>query len=136
MLELTDHLPEEAAEALFNLATGHTPAWVEPVRVGIDPFEHPDAQRRFRLIENAEALEQALEYPWEKWIIFLHPSQREVVEKSYNGPARVSGSAGTGKTVVALHRAVSQARKDPEARILLTTFLLPLPTPWITKCDS
>ena len=44
------------------------------------------------------------------------------MEKSYNGPARVSGSAGTGKTVVALYRAVSQARKDPEARILLTTF--------------
>lgn len=85
-------------------------------------FNHPDAQRRFRLIENREELERALDFPWEKWTTFLHPAQREVVERDYTGPARVSGSAGTGKTIVALHRAVHLARKNPEARVLLATF--------------
>ena len=60
--------------------------------------------------------------PWEKWTIFLHPAQRQWVERDYNGPARVSGSAGTGKTIVALHRAVHLARTHPDARVLLTTF--------------
>ena len=73
-------------------------------------------------MENVEELERALEYPWERWIVFLHPAQREIVERDYSGPARVSGSAGTGKTIVALHRAVFLARANPEARILLTTY--------------
>ena len=50
---------------------------------------------------DADELGRALEFPWEKWTIFLHPAQRQIVEKDYNGPARVSGSAGTGKTIVA-----------------------------------
>ena len=54
--------------------------------------------------------------------IFLHPAQRAIVEREYTGPARVSGSAGTGKTIVALHRAVHLARTNPNARVLLTTF--------------
>lgn len=85
-------------------------------------FNHPDAQRRFRLMENREELERALDFPWEKWTTFLHPAQRDVVERDFAGPARVSGSAGTGKTIVALHRAVHLARKNPEARVLLATF--------------
>lgn len=124
ILELADHLPEEAAEALLELATGGNPAAVftEPAAKTADPFAHPDAKRRFRVMSNLEELEQALDYPWEKWTIFLHPSQRETVERDYNGPARVSGTAGTGKTIVALHRAVWLARQNPDARILLTTF--------------
>ena len=42
------------------------------------PFDHPDAQRRFRVVTNVEELERALEYPWEKWTVFLHPAQRAV----------------------------------------------------------
>lgn len=122
LLELADHLPSEAAEALLDLATGVTPKVVQPVAVGIDPFEHPDAQRRFRVMNNVEELERALEYPWEKWTIFLHPAQKQLVERDYNGPARIAGSAGTGKTIVALHRAVFIARANPDARVLLTTF--------------
>ncbi|HJS60071.1 MAG TPA: UvrD-helicase domain-containing protein [Vicinamibacteria bacterium] len=87
-----------------------------------EAFEHPDARRRFRTVANIEELARALEYPWEKWTVFLHPAQREAVEKDYGGPARVSGSAGTGKTIVALHRAVFLARANPDARVLLTTF--------------
>ena len=88
----------------------------------LDAFNHPDAQRRFRTISSQEELERAFEYPWEKWTIFLHPAQRQLVERDYSGPARISGSAGTGKTIVALHRAVHLARANPETRLLLTTF--------------
>ncbi|MDD4195346.1 MAG: UvrD-helicase domain-containing protein [Syntrophorhabdaceae bacterium] len=122
LLTIADHLPAEAAEALLNLATGITPEVAQPTIPGADPFAHPDAQRRFRTMNNVEELERALEYPWEKWTIFLHPAQRQLIERDYNGPARVSGSAGTGKTIVALHRAVHLARSKSSARVLLTTF--------------
>ena len=150
LLDISDHLPAEAAEVLLDLATdgsptrpmvytSESPAHEDRALVHqstrtvasrppfaavehADPFAHPDAQRRFRVMANAEELRQALDHPWEKWIVFLHPAQRQVVERDYNGPARVAGSAGTGKTVVALHRAVHLARTHRDARILLTTF--------------
>jgi mRNA-degrading endonuclease RelE of RelBE toxin-antitoxin system len=138
LLGLADHLPKEAAEALLDLATGATPQVARPVSfpapmvnaelisASTEAFDHPDAQRRFRLINNPEELERALDYPWEKWTVFLHPAQRELVEREYNGSARVSGSAGTGKTIVAIHRVVYLARQNPDARLLLTTFSDPL----------
>jgi mRNA-degrading endonuclease RelE of RelBE toxin-antitoxin system len=122
ILELASHLPSEAAEALLNLATGVTPQVIRPVAADINPFEHPDAQRRFRVMNNQAELERAFEYPWEKWTVFLHPSQRVLVGRDYSGPARVSGSAGTGKTIVALHRVVHLAHANPDARLLLATF--------------
>ena len=122
VLELADHLPSEAAEALLDLATGVTPQVTQPTPAGTDPFEHPDAQRRFRVMGDVEELRRALDYPWEKWTVFLHPAQRQLVERDYKGPARISGSAGTGKTIVALHRAAFLARTRPDMRVLLTTF--------------
>jgi len=122
ILGLAERLPGEAAEALLELATGGRPRVQQPSVPITDPFEHPDAQRRFRVMTNVEELRQALEYPWEKWTVFLHPEQRQLVERSYSGPARVSGSAGTGKTIVAVHRAVYLARSNGDARVLLTTF--------------
>ncbi|MGA0556806.1 3'-5' exonuclease [Larkinella sp. VNQ87] len=119
---LVDHLPAEAAEALLELATGGTPRVSQLQTKAEDPFAHPDAQRRFRTMANVEELQQALDYPWDKWAVFLHPDQRSTVTRDFNGPARVSGSAGTGKTIVALHRAVHLARQNSQARILLTTF--------------
>lgn len=124
-LDLAGHLPAEAAEALLQYAaTGvlHRP----PVAIPTDPFAHPDALRRFRVVENVEELQRALEYPWEKWTVFLHPSQRSIVEQSFSGPARAAGSAGTGKTIVALHRAARVAQTGPQVRVLLTTFSRPL----------
>lgn len=122
LLLLADHLPAEAAEALLELATGVTPQLPPSIAAGINPFDHPDAQRRFRVMNNVEELERALDYPWEKWTVFLHPAQRLLVERDYSGPARVSGSAGTGKTIVSLHRAVYLTRTNPNARVLLATF--------------
>jgi superfamily I DNA and RNA helicase len=103
------------------MATGVVPKPLvsEPLT---DPFLHPDAQRRFRTVTNVEELEVALNSPWEKWAVFLHPAQRQLVERDFNGPAKVAGSAGTGKTIVALHRAVHLADDNPSARVLLATF--------------
>lgn len=139
ILALADHLPAEAAEALLELATGGSPRMaVSPVEIGsiaikdhsarVDAlaFAHPDAQRRFRTIETPEELARALEFPWDKWTIFLHPEQRLWVEKDQTGPTRVSGSAGTGKTIVALHRAAFLAKRYPNARVLLATYSEPL----------
>lgn len=126
LLEIAGHLPAEAAEALLELATGIRPPAPEPVAPGSNPFEHPDAMRRFRVMKNVEELALALEYPWERWAVFLHPEQRKLVEKNFNGSARVSGTAGTGKTIVALHRAAHLARTYPQSRVLLTTFSEPL----------
>ena len=130
LLALTGYLPAEAAEAVLELATGGTPyvSKAEPAPIGTvpDPFTHPDAQRRFRVVTSVEELERAMDAPWDKWAVFLHPEQRQLVTRDFNGPARVAGSAGTGKTVVALHRAVHLARTMPDCRILLATFSEPL----------
>ena len=130
-LAMAEHLPAEAAEALLDyVGSGRLrpPIPPEPTPPGFtpDPYAHPDAQRRFRTIESQEELAAALDAPWEQWIVFLHPTQRGVVDRRFNGPARVAGSAGTGKTVVALHRAACLARAAPDARLLLTTFSEPL----------
>ena len=130
-LALAEHLPAEAAEALLEfVGTGRLPAPTPlPVPgVPVDPFTHPDALRRFRVVENQEALARALDASWEQWAVFLHPTQQGIVDRSYAGPARTSGSAGTGKTVVALHRAARLARTASDIKVLLTTFSQPLAT--------
>ena len=124
-LDLAAHLPAEAGEALLEYAA--TGILKKPQLLELaNPFAHPDAQRRFRVVENVEELALALDLPWEKWTVFLHPSQRSLVERTYAAPVRVAGSAGTGKTVVAVHRAVRLAGKNNSARVLLTTFSEPL----------
>ena len=125
-LQLIDHLPSEASEALLKYTETGQFAAVDPVAPSTDAFDHPDAQRRFRVLDNKDELERALDYPWDKWTVFLHPTQRRTVEQTFKGPARVSGSAGTGKTVVALHRAANIVKRDPSAKLLLTTFSEPL----------
>ncbi len=128
LFDLLPHLPQEAQEALLRLAVGEKPAVPEPAPAdpAADPFAHPDAQRRFRILHDGDELRRALDFPWDRWAVFLHPAQRDLVERRYAGPARVTGSAGTGKTIVALHRAVHLARRYPKARVLLTTFSKPL----------
>lgn len=72
-------------------------------------------------------LESVLASPVEDWMAFLHPAQASLVRRSFNGPARIRGSAGTGKTVVDLHRAAYLARMNPRGRVLVTTFVNTLP---------
>jgi hypothetical protein len=136
--DLSDHLPAEAAEALLDYAaTGilHRPEPAVAIAATADPFQHPDARRRIFTVESTDELRAALDAPWDRWSVFLHPSQRAVVERSFNGPTRVAGSAGTGKTVVAVHRAVRIIRSDTSARVLLATFSEPLAASLRHKVD-
>jgi superfamily I DNA/RNA helicase/plasmid maintenance system killer protein len=136
LFNVLGHLPQEAQEALLRLAVGEKPPAPQPAPVSADPFAHPDAQRRFRVLHDVEELRRAFDYPWDRWAVFLHPSQREVVERRYAGPARVTGSAGTGKTIVALHRAAYLARSNPKARVLLATFSKPLARALAARLES
>ena len=129
-------------EALLNLATGAT---IEEIRedFGLRPSrdvstEPTDAdliaglrtraaRSTFTWLESDEDLRRAIEgLSFAEWQLFLHPQQRALVERRANGPLRVSGGAGTGKTVIAVHRAVELAKRDKtdgqEPRILLTTY--------------
>ncbi len=86
-------------------------------------LKKPGAQSQFAFIDGQEELRRVIEEDdFGSWRVFLHPEQRRYVSRSYSGPFRLSGGAGTGKTVVLIHRARSLARRNPAARIVLTTF--------------
>ncbi len=88
-----------------------------------DPLKNPVAMKSFVVVDREEDLRRVLAEPLENWRVFLHPSQRNLVSKNFNGSARVLGGAGTGKTVVAMHRAKWLAGQIPEnQQVLLTTF--------------
>jgi superfamily I DNA/RNA helicase len=134
--KLSKLLPDEAAEALHWLGEGIPPeevreAFSASAAASVDTndlaaaLQHPDSKRRFVTIQSDAELTAILDAPLEKWRVFLHPSQERLVGKQYNGPVRVIGGPGTGKTVVAMHRARHLVRtlceKDSD-RILFTTF--------------
>lgn len=72
--------------------------------------------------EDWEELDNYLQHPWERWLVFLNPSQREAAKSLFSGPARVTGGPGTGKTVVALHRAKVLAQRYAPQKVFLTSF--------------
>jgi len=132
-----DQLPEDAYEGLYMKAAGYTYEEVmaelertdEDSGVAADDFEGAlqtdESKRKFWVVDDEDELQGMLDAPLEKWRVFLHPSQRKLVERDWNGPVRVLGGAGTGKTVAAMHRArwLAEHRlfKQPD-RILFTTF--------------
>ena len=135
--DLQQYLPQEAYEALFLLAAGYSQREVDNELaysrsegdVDTDDYQaalqRPNSKRRFAVVEDDEELERMLEAPLEKWRVFLHPTQRRLVTMHANGPVRVLGGAGTGKTVVAMHRAVWLAENfftEPEDKLLFTTY--------------
>jgi superfamily I DNA/RNA helicase len=135
--QLSTQLPQEAYEALFFLASGYSLEEVfremekpeAPPAVDTNDYaaalENPDSRRRFFVVEDDLELTAILNAPLEKWRVFLHPSQRRLVERDWNGPVRVLGGAGTGKTVAAMHRARWLAQHvfiGANDRILFTTF--------------
>ena len=124
LLVVCEKLPDDVAERLVALAAGDFVTPPPPVPFDRPVVDAPDTQRRFFLVEDSEGLLAALEAPLERWIAFLHSSQRFLVERDFTGPAKVSGSAGTGKTVVAMHRARYLARKGE--RVLLTSYVTTL----------
>lgn len=132
---LESRLPVEAFEALYLVAAGASWEEIEADYINsrekiIDTTDFElalsrgSSQRSFYVIGDEIELQQMLDAPLDRWRVFLHPSQRKLVERSWNGPVRVLGGAGTGKTVVAIHRARWLARNIPEAegKILVTTF--------------
>ena len=130
---MQSRLPVEAYEALFLYLAGDTYEQIILDRetpadpVNTDDFEaalaRDESRSRFVVVADELELEAMLNAPLERWRVFLHPSQRRLVERSRNGPARVLGAAGTGKTVVAMHRARWLAQRQPErGRILFITF--------------
>ena len=102
----------------------------KPVDTGIDEdaqiieaLERPASKMQFAYIDDDEELRRIIEGgDFAAWRIFLHPEQRRYVDADFSGPFRLSGGAGTGKTVVAIHRARRLARANPSARIILTTY--------------
>jgi len=130
--------PEWQQLAIIALASGDSiPKIKEDLGISSEPVEqqmtedeqiaaglqHPAAKISFAYIEDSEELRRIIEEgDFGAWRIFLHPEQRKYAERTYNGPFRLSGGAGTGKTVVVLHRARELAKRDPDARILVTTF--------------
>ncbi|MEW2384330.1 UvrD-helicase domain-containing protein [Micromonospora sp. NPDC047707] len=134
LLELLDRAPQLTTDVLFALFDG-TPydevlkQVTDPVRAEepVDPEDFEAAVERpaTQVTSDDEALQAVIGEAFERWQIFLHPTQRKLVEKKYNGPARVGGGPGTGKTIVALHRVAHLARQLPpgtDKPILLTTF--------------
>jgi len=89
----------------------------------LESMRRPAAQMQFAFIDNQEELRRVIEGgDFSAWRVFLHPEQRRYAESSYSGPFRLTGGAGTGKTVVLVHRARALARRNPDARIVVTTF--------------
>ena len=126
-------LPLEAYEALFLFLAGES--YEQLIRERESPdrlvdtgdfaaaLARDESRGRFVVVEDELELEAMLNAPLERWRVFLHPSQRRLVERQWSGPARVLGGAGTGKTVVAMHRARWLARNlTARRRILFTTF--------------
>lgn len=88
-----------------------------------DALQSAGNAARFAFLDGDEDLRRVIEDgDFGRWRKFLHPAQRAYVKKRTNGPFRLSGGAGTGKTVVLLHRAVRLATENPQARVVLTTF--------------
>lgn len=86
-------------------------------------LDMPATMKSFVVVDGEDELRRIMAEPLEKWRVFLHPTQRRIVHKKYSGAARVLGGAGTGKTVVAMHRAKYLASQlSSQQRILFTTF--------------
>lgn len=104
---------------------------IPAMEVQVDPEDWAAALRRestqaeFRLLDEDFDLDQALAYPLDAWRIYLHPTQKKIARARTKGPMRLTGGAGTGKTVVAIHRAAWLLREvftAPDERLLFTTF--------------
>lgn len=88
-----------------------------------EALDSPETMKSFVVVDGEDELRRIMAEPLEKWRVFLHPTQRKIVNKCYSGAARVLGGAGTGKTVVAMHRAKHLAAQlMGKGRVLFTTY--------------
>lgn len=124
--------PDQVREELFEPSeepgtqqapTPHTGEARESDAELLSSLRSPAAAMEFATIDGTEELRRVIEDgDFGAWRLFLHPTQRRYVNGRWNGPFRLGGGAGTGKTVVILHRAASLARENPQARVVITTF--------------
>lgn len=127
-------LPDPQYDVLVGLAIGMTPeqvweemAGAETVAVEYDTSDVTAAvarsSERVVLVSGPDELMEVFSYPFALWRTYLHPTQHRMAHGVFSGPARVTGGPGTGKTVVALHRAQHLAESSPGDRsVLVTTF--------------
>ncbi len=123
-------------DAVLRVALTHFPvlgapqpvntAVPEPV-IEAPPVEIDESELLSTDEVNSALLEGMLAAPVEDWMTFLHPDQTKLIRRNFNGPSRIRGAAGTGKTVVGLHRAAYLARSRP-GKVLVTTYVRTLPT--------
>jgi hypothetical protein len=132
---LQQALPLEAYEGLFLVAAGDTVSQVLSARetqvdrpIDTEDFassvETTESQSRFVVVDNDEALTAIMNAPLAQWRVFLHPIQKKLAIGDRSGPVRVIGGAGTGKTVLAMHRAkwLAEHATPPDKKVLVTTF--------------
>ena len=140
---LIEWVPQDCVDGLILLGDGKSvdavidelerqrPTTIDPTDVAA-ALETPESKAEFMVITDDDVLEAMLSAPLERWRVFLHPSQRRLVERQWSGAVRVLGGAGTGKTVVAMHRAKWLAQQLIESgatgRVLFTTFTRNLAT--------
>jgi len=122
--EVLPKLPEEVAERLLKLAAGEFVTPPIPLPINKPSIESQDTRRRFFKLESNEELIKMLAEPLSTWAVFLHPSQQKLATGNFNGAVKITGSAGTGKTVVALHRARHLAKQGKQ--VFLTTYVTTL----------
>ena len=146
--EIQHRIPIEAYEGLFMYLAGSRYDEIinqrEFKEVSIDTEDYStalvsaDSRSKFVVVDNELKLAKMLNAPLEKWRVFLHPSQRRLVEGTKTGSVRVLGGAGTGKTVVAMHRAecLSEDINDKPGRILFTTYTKNLATDIESNLDK
>lgn len=124
---LEEYLPTDAFENIYNLLDGEDIddiiAEIEDgqVKENEDQLLSNNNKRRFVELTDDDALQRILDNDMDKWQLFLHPSQQKLVDADYKGTMKVSGGAGTGKTVAALQR-LKHLSGNPEAKILFTTY--------------
>ncbi len=124
---LEEYLPTDAFENIYNLLDGENIndiiAEIEDgqAKENEDQLLSNNNKRRFVELTDDDALQRILDNDVDKWQLFLHPSQQKLVDADYKGTMKVSGGAGTGKTVAALHR-LNHLSGNPEAKILFTTY--------------
>jgi len=121
LLDVVGHLPDDVADRLLRVAGGELVTPPRPIPATAPLAAAVAASSSFVTVSDTSDLAAVLRQPLDRWIAFLHPSQRALVTLDARGPVKVTGSAGTGKTVVALHRARELARRSH--RVLLATFV-------------
>ncbi|TXH28127.1 MAG: DNA helicase UvrD [Mycobacterium sp.] len=123
LLELATGMSIETIRENHGFGKGPVDKTLDEDQQIIAALERPASKMQFAFIEDNEELRRVIEGgDFAAWRTFLHPEQRKYVDGDFTGSFRLSGGAGTGKTVVAIHRARRLARENPDARIILTTY--------------